>query len=47
VISSTLEDLGYKVESIQVIIQGRGADTSMFLVNENGVIKSIDCLSHR
>ena len=42
VISSKLVELGYEVESVQVIIQGRGDDAPMFLVNENGIIKTID-----
>ena len=42
VISSKLVELGYELESVQVIIQGRGDDALMFLVNENGIIKTID-----
>ena len=43
VITSRLKELGYEAPNVQVIIQGRGDDTSMFLVNTSGVIKTIDC----
>ena len=43
VITSRPEELGYEAPNFQVIIQGRGDDASMFLVNTSGVIKTIDC----
>ena len=43
-ITSKLEEWGYEAPNVQVIIQGKGNDASMFLVNESGVIKAIDCV---
>ena len=33
----------YEPENVQVIIQGRGDDAMMFLVNNTGIIKTIEC----
>ena len=43
-IEEKLTEMGYEPESVQVIIQGRGDDASMFLVNDTGIIKMIECV---
>ena len=43
-IEKKLTERGYEPESVQVIIQGRGDDASMFLVNDTGIIKMIECV---
>ena len=42
-IALRLKELGYEALNVQVILQGRGDDASMLLVNESGIIKTIDC----
>ena len=37
-------EMEYEPESVQVIIQGRGDDASMFLVNDTGITKTIECV---
>ena len=39
-----LTEMEYEPESVQVIIQGRGDDASMYLVNDTGIIKTIECV---
>jgi len=41
-IISKLDEMGYEAQSVQVVIQGRGDDAPMFLVNDNGIIKTVD-----
>ena len=43
-ITEKLTEMEYEPESVQVIIQGRGDDASMFLVNDTGIIKTIECV---
>jgi len=33
----------YETQSVQVVIQGRGDDAPVFLVNNDGIIKIVDC----
>ena len=42
-IKEKLTDMEYEPENVQVIIQGRGDDAMMFLVNNTGIIKTIEC----
>ena len=43
-IEEKLTEMEYEPESVQVIIQGRGDDASMYLVNDTGIIKTIECV---
>lgn len=43
-IEEKLTEMEYEPESVQVIIKGRGDDASMFLVNDTGIIKTIECV---
>ena len=43
-IEEKLTEMEYEPESVQVIIQGRGDDDSMFLVNDTSNIKTIECV---
>ena len=43
-VEEKLTEMEYEPESVQVIIQGRGNDASMLLVNDTGIIKIIECV---
>jgi len=42
-IKEKLLKMEYEPVNVQVIIQGRGDDASMFLVNDNDIIEKIEC----
>ena len=43
-IEEKLTEMKYEPKSVLVIIQGRGDDTSMFLVNDTDIIKTVECV---
>lgn len=42
-IQEKLGEMGCEPSDVQIIIQGRGDDAQMFLVNDTGIIKTIEC----
>ena len=45
-IKGRLADLQHEAENVQVVVQGKADECATFLIDDSGIIKSVDKLMH-